>query len=187
VSAVSFGWTALTSTTTVALGALSGSAVLMAFGAVGAFDAAGSAVLVAHFRHALRHEAVSASRERIAEIMISCGLLVVGAATVAMSAVRLAAHSHARESAAGIAIAAASIAVLGYLARSKRRLGTAIPSRALVADGWLSLAGAVIAVCTVAGTALVAAFGWWWLDPAAAACVAVGAIAIGLTNLSRAR
>ncbi|HVV76412.1 MAG TPA: cation transporter [Mycobacteriales bacterium] len=187
VSMLSICWTSVTGTMTVVLGLLSGSVVLTAFGAVGAFDAVGSAVLVAHFGHALRRDAISTSREQLAHLVVSSGLLIVGIATATVSALRLADGSHAEESLVGIVVAAVSVVALGYLALVKRRLGRAIPSHALVADGWLSLAGCAVAIGTVAGTALAAALGWWWADPVTAVAVAAGAIASGSTNLVSAR
>lgn len=183
LSVFSIGWTATTSVTTVVLGLLSASVVLTAFGAVGAFDAIGSAVLVSHFRHALRHEAIDATRERLAQLVVGCGLLVVGTATAAVSVIRLADRAQGGESTFGIVVAALSVAVLGYLARAKRRLGAAIPSRALVADGSLSLAGCLTAVCAVAGSALSSAWGVWWVDPVAALCIATGAVAAGTVTI----
>jgi divalent metal cation (Fe/Co/Zn/Cd) transporter len=76
-----------------------------------------------------------------------------------------------------VVLAAASAVVLVGLAMRKRRVGAAIPSPALVADGFLSLVGALLAAVTVAGTALTSAFGWWWADPTAALGVAAGALA----------
>jgi divalent metal cation (Fe/Co/Zn/Cd) transporter len=59
-------------------------------------------------------------------------------------------------------------------------LGRAIPSQALFADGMLSTTGAALAVVTVVG-ALLTSIGWWWADPAAALCVAAGALAVAVT------
>jgi divalent metal cation (Fe/Co/Zn/Cd) transporter len=73
-------------------------------------------------------------------------------------------------------LAAASVVVLLALAIRKRRVGAAVPSPALVADGFLSLVGALLAAVTVAGTGLTSAFGWWWADPTAALGVAAGAV-----------
>jgi divalent metal cation (Fe/Co/Zn/Cd) transporter len=60
----------------------------------------------------------------------------------------------------------------------KRRVSAQIPSHALLADSWLSAAGAVLGVLTLVGSALERALGWWWLDPVAATLVACGALAL---------
>src|SRR5262245_7685183 len=64
VSTASICWTVVTSAAAVALGLAKGSVVLVAFGAVGTLDVVGSVALVAHFRHALRHDAISDRYER---------------------------------------------------------------------------------------------------------------------------
>ena len=66
VSAVSIVWTVGSSAAAIVLGLAADSIVLVAFGLTGVLDALGSATLVVHFRHALRHEAFSDRHERIA-------------------------------------------------------------------------------------------------------------------------
>jgi divalent metal cation (Fe/Co/Zn/Cd) transporter len=87
---------------------------------------------------------------------------------------------HAESAPEGIVLAAASAVALGWLGTRKRRVGAAIPSGALVADGWVSTVGALLAVVTLAGTAVNAAFHWAWVDAAAALLVAVGAIGMAV-------
>jgi divalent metal cation (Fe/Co/Zn/Cd) transporter len=178
VSAVSIVWTVLASTVSVVLGVRAGSLVLIAFGAVGIFDAIGSAVLVSHFRHALKHDNFSEHRERVAQRVVAAGLLIVGTATLVASAIRLNDHAHAKAPIAGLVVSGASVVVLTSLATRKRRLGALIPSRALQADGGLSFVGALTAVAALAGASLNSALGWWWMDPSAACAIAVGALAL---------
>lgn len=179
VSAASILWTSGSSAGAIALGIASGSVVLVAFGATGLLDAAGSASLVVHFRHELRHAAISVRRERLATNVITAGLIVVGGLTVLESARRLAVGDESRSSPGGTALAAASIAALALLARRKRLVAASLESSALRADAWLSTTGCLLAAITVAGTRLTAALGWWWADPAAAIVVGAGALSIG--------
>jgi divalent metal cation (Fe/Co/Zn/Cd) transporter len=183
VSVASIVWTVLASTASIGLGIRSGSLVLVAFGAVGVFDAVGSAVLVTHFRHALRHDVISVRRERLAQLVVAIGLLIVGTATVAAGIARLVRQDHSHESVAGLAVAGCSIVVLACLGIQKRRLGLRIPSRALRADGGLSLVGAATAAAAVAGTALNDALSWWWSDPVAACVIALGAMGLSVATL----
>jgi len=159
-------------------GSGAGSLVLVSFGAAGLLDAVGSAMLVVHFRHALRHEEFSQRHERLALRLVTGGLIAVGSLTAIESGRRLLQGVHPRTVAGGVALAGTSALVLGLLSQRKRRIAGHIPSRALLADGWLSAVGALLAAVTVAGTGLTAAFGWWWADPAAAAFVALGAVSI---------
>lgn len=184
VSVASLLWTVATSTTAVAIGASQNSLVLVAFGLTGVLDSAGSAVLAVHFRHALHHEAFSERHERLALRVVTIGLMVVGTLTTLESARRLVTSVHAESVAAGVVLAAVSAIVLALLSSRKRRVAREVDSRALLADGWLSATGALLGLVTVAGTGITSAFDWWWVDPVAAAAVAVGAVIAGVT-LSR--
>jgi divalent metal cation (Fe/Co/Zn/Cd) transporter len=179
VSAVSIGWTLSASAVAVSVGLAAGSLVLVAFGLTGVLDAAGSAALVVHFRHALRHDTFSERRERLALRVITGGLFTVGGLTAIESARRLITGTSPRAAPAGVALATTSIVVLAALSTRKVRVARRIPSRALLADGWLTAIGSLLAIATVAGTGLTSAFGWTWVDPAAAMAVAFGAIGIG--------
>ena len=176
LSAASMAWTLATNGPALVLGLVRGSLVLAAFGLTGLLDAGGSATLVVHFRHALKHETFSERHERVALRVVTAGLVAVGLVTAAESAHRLVSHPSVHRVPAGVAIAAVSAVVMATLSHHKRRVGTLIPSKALVADGWLSAVGAALAIVTVAGTALTIAFDTWWVDPVAALGVAIGAI-----------
>jgi divalent metal cation (Fe/Co/Zn/Cd) transporter len=176
-SAASVAWTVLASSVAIGAGIATASLLLIAFGAIGTLDAAGSFVLVLHFRHARAHEAISAEHERRALVAIAVAMLVIASATAAESVHRLSAHGHARTSVVGIAVAAASVVVLAVLAGGKHRVGTRIESRALVADSHVSAMGAFLAVVTLAGTVAAGALGWWWVDPLGSFVIAtLGAI-----------
>jgi divalent metal cation (Fe/Co/Zn/Cd) transporter len=177
ISSASFAWTFVSSAVAVALGVESGSLVLVAFGLTGLLDAGGSATLIVHFRHALRHESYSERHEQVALRVVTFGLVVVGSVTLVESVRRLVLREHGQSTLAGIVLAAVSIVVLAALAHRKRTAATRIPSRALLADAGLSMIGCLLAVVTVVGTAL-AGIGWWWADPVAAAAVAGGTLTI---------
>jgi divalent metal cation (Fe/Co/Zn/Cd) transporter len=175
VSVVSIVWTVVASAVAVTLGLLTPSLVLVAFGLTGLLDAAGSFALVLHFRHALRHEAISERRERLALRVVGVGLIVTGAATSVESVRRLLTHGAGHRSWAGAVLAAASVIVLGVLATMKRRIAARVQSDALRADSWLSATGALLGVVTVVGAAVSRV---WWLD--AGSALAIGAVAAGL-------
>jgi divalent metal cation (Fe/Co/Zn/Cd) transporter len=181
VSSASIGWTVASSATAVAIGIAARSVVLAAFGVVGVLDVAGSVTLLAHFRRGLRRDVLSERHEQLALRIVTIGLLVVGALTAAESVRRLIGGEPSKGVPVGVVVAALSVLVLGVLSIAKRRIGARIPSRALIADGWLSATGCLLAVVTVAGTGLTSAYALWWADPLAAlgiACVAMAAGAV---------
>jgi divalent metal cation (Fe/Co/Zn/Cd) transporter len=181
-SIASIVWSALAGTTMIVLGVLQSSTVLVAVGAVGYVDGVGSVALVHHFAHGLRHAELDDRFERRAHRIVTVGLLIVGIATVAVSAVRLASDVKSDAGAVGIAVAGVSAAVLAVLATIKVRVGRRIPSHALVADGHVSAIGAAEAVVACAGALVTAAFGVHWADPIAAMVVAVVAVALAILS-----
>lgn len=180
VSLFSLVWTVAAGGGAVAAGLVGGSLALAAFGAVGLLDGVGSASLVLHFRHGLRHEALSERRERITLGLVRIGLSVVGLATIVLCVVRLAARSAGHTPLVGVVLSGVSMLVLVALAMRKYRIARIIPSPALHADGWLSATGSALAFITVVGTALAVIAGWWWVDSAAAIGVGCGALALGI-------
>jgi divalent metal cation (Fe/Co/Zn/Cd) transporter len=180
VSLLSIGWTLSASVVALVLGFGAASLVLVAFGFTGLLDAAGSAALVTHFRHALRHETFSERRERLALRVVTVGMLTVGVVTAVESVRRLLGGGSSQAVPAGLVLAAVSIGVLAALSHAKRRVASRIPSRALLADGWLSATGCLMAMATVVGTGATSAFGWWWVDPVAALVVAGGAVGVAV-------
>lgn len=179
ISAFSLTWTLAVGAAAVGAGVISGSLLLIAFGAVGALDALGSASLVVHFRHAIHHREISARHELLALRLVTFGMAAIGVATVAESIQRLESHAVAETIDVGIALAAISVIVLSALAVVKRRVAARIPSHALHADSWLSAIGAVLAMITLAGMAIQATVGWWWVDSVAA--IGIGCGAVGLS------
>ena len=184
VSSASLAWTLMAGSSAIVVGSLYHSLVLIAFGAIGIVDAVGSGSLILHFRHSLRHVAISERHERTALRLVTFGMATIGVATVGDSAYRLASRPASRSELAGILLAAISTFVLTVLARRKRRLAKRIPSHALHADGWLSAMGAVLALVVLVGTGLQTGLGWWWIDPSAAIAIGVGAIGLSIA-LSR--
>ena len=180
VSLISVGWTVVAGLGAITIGAVGNSLVLIAFGATGLLDALGSGTLIVHFRHALRHEAMSEHRERVALRVVTLGMAAIAVATIADSSFRLASPSTSRPIPLGVFLAGASVFVLAFLARQKQRIAARIPSPALHADGWLSATGAALALFALLGTGLEAGLGWWWLDPIASIGVAGGAGALSV-------
>jgi divalent metal cation (Fe/Co/Zn/Cd) transporter len=128
----------------------------------------------------VHHETFSEKHERLALNIVTGGMFIIGAATVAESLHRLAVDETSRHDGLGIALAAVSVVALAALSQIKRRVAVKVGSDALRADGWVSAVGALLALVTLAGTGLSAAFGWTWVDPAAATVVGVCAIAVSV-------
>jgi divalent metal cation (Fe/Co/Zn/Cd) transporter len=177
VSVASIAWSAASCAGGITIGVMTGSLVLVAMGVTSALDGLGSAALIAHFRHSLRHQEFSEAHERLALRVVTIGLVVVGLSTVGESTHRLLEGAHPTPVVGGIVLAATSAVVLGGLAVRKRALGSRLASRALVADGIVSATGSLLGLVTVAGVGLDYTLGWSWADPVAA--TALGVLAAG--------
>jgi divalent metal cation (Fe/Co/Zn/Cd) transporter len=84
----------------------------------------------------------------------------------------------------GVAITSLSIVVMPRLARRKEKVGTALGSRAVLADSAETWACVYLSAVVLAGLALNAVFGWWWADPVAALGVVVFLVKEGWEALS---
>jgi divalent metal cation (Fe/Co/Zn/Cd) transporter len=185
VSYASIVWTVLASSIEIVEGFQHHVLTLVVFGLAGSLDAIGSAALVVHFRHALRHDELADHHERRATIIVSVGLVVLGVVTVVESARRLASGHEGTSSTVGVVIAAAAIFVLGALSLVKQRVGRELDSAALVGDGYLSASGALLAAVAVVGATIGTREGLWWVDPLAALVIALGAASLGVVFLRR--
>ena len=185
VSWASVAWTITSSSAAIVAGLLARNLVLVVFGLTGLLDAAGSVTLALHFRHALRNEQLSETRERVALRIVSSGLIAIGLYTIVESIRRLIVSPPMRDSTFGAVIAAGSILALGILALRKRAIARRVRSNALLADGWLSATGAGLAAIALLGTILSARSGLHWVDPVSALLVALVASGAGVSALRR--
>ena len=184
-SLASVAWTLVASTIAVAAGLAGHSLSLVAFGLVGLLDVVGSAALVWHFRDALAREAVSHGRDRATLLLIAAGMAVIAVTTGLTAIDRLLDHAPGPESLLGVLVAAPSVVALGVLGAGKRRVGRAVASRALVADGLVSTLGAVFSSIALVGVVANAAAHWWWLDPAGSVVIATGALGLAIAYARR--
>jgi divalent metal cation (Fe/Co/Zn/Cd) transporter len=182
ISVLSIIWTVSASTASVIVGVRSATAVLVAFGAIGIVDAVGSVALSVHFRHGLRHDALSDELERIAHVIVLVGLFCVGCAALVAGVVRLALSQASAGSDAGVVIAAASLVALVCLSARKQQVARRVASAALRSDGHLSAIGAVQAAVTLAGTVTARWWGWTWADSAATAVLGGVAVALSIVT-----
>lgn len=76
----------------------------------------------------------------------------------------------------GIVLTGASIIIMPWLARAKRRAGQQMNSRLVIADAAETKLCAWLSVSTFAGLLAFALFGWTWLDPVAGFVIAAFAL-----------
>ena len=166
-------WNGAVGAASLAAALAAGSLALAAFALNALVDSTASIALIWRF-HAERRDPDAADRlearaERVIAAAMAGTALFVG---VQASRGLLAGHQPAL-SLFGVVLAAASIAVLPWLGRAKRRRGADLASRSLRGDGTLTLAAAALAATALLALVLNEAFRWWWADAAAALLIAV--------------
>lgn len=161
------GWNCIEGTVAIAAGILAGSVSLVGFGVDSFIEmVSGSAVLWRMSIDADRHRR-EAVEQRSLRIVGACFLAL--AAYVAYEAVRdLIGHEAAARSLPGILLACASLVVMPLLSRAKRRVGTAMDSRAMHADAKQTEFCTYLSAILLGGLLLNLLLSWWWADPVAA-------------------
>jgi divalent metal cation (Fe/Co/Zn/Cd) transporter len=121
----------------------------------------------------------SESSEATAQKAVAVSFWLLAPYVAIESARQLITAEHPQTSALGIAVTAASLAIMPALAIAKHRLGTRLNSGATTGEGTQNLLCAYLAGAVLAGLAANAWLGWWWLDPLIGLAVAAVAIREG--------
>lgn len=155
-------------------GTLASSAALVGFGLDSMVEVSSAAVVIWQFR-----APVPAERERRALRLIGLAFFAL-AGYVTVDAVRtLAGAGEPAPSAAGIALAIASLVVMPVLAAAKRRTGRELRSASVVADSTQTMLCTYLSAVLLVGLVLNAAWGLTWADPAVALVIAAVAVREG--------
>lgn len=177
------GWNVIEGVVAVAAALAAGSVALLGFGIDSFVESASGTILVWRLRAEVRggrDETTIESIERRAERLVGGSFFLLAAYITFDAVTTLAAHEQPEVSPVGIAITALSIAVMLWLAGTKRRVAAALGSRALAADAEQTQACWYLSVVVLIGIGLNALFGWWWADPVAALGVVVLLVREGL-------
>jgi divalent metal cation (Fe/Co/Zn/Cd) transporter len=160
----------------VAIGAglVAGSVALVGFGLDSVVEVSSGLVVLWQFRHRMPE-----SRERQALRLMALSFFAL-AAYVGFESVRaLVVRDDPDSSTVGIALAAASLAIMPFLSFAQRRTGKALGSDAVVADSTQTLLCTYLSAVLLLGLLLNATLGWSWADPLAALVIAAVAVKEG--------
>jgi divalent metal cation (Fe/Co/Zn/Cd) transporter len=168
-------WMALEFASAVALGLLSGSLLLLAFGLDSLIELVSAAVMVWQLQVEFRGRA-SLERievvERRATLWTSYLLYALAVYVIASSAygLTLGHRVDTGESVWGLLIGAVAVIVMPWLAYYKRKLAgpDRLDSKSLRADAAEAVSCAYLAGGLIVGLVLSRLTSWWWLDSAAA-------------------
>jgi divalent metal cation (Fe/Co/Zn/Cd) transporter len=164
---MTLGYNSVEGLVAIGVGLLAGSIALVGFGFDSVIEVAAS--VAALWR--LGADVDPVERERAERLTLRIvGLLFLALALyVTLDAANALLKREAPEaSTVGIVLAVASLVVMQLLARAKRKVATALGSRALRSEAQQTQLCTYLSAILLAGLTLNALFGWWWADPLAA-------------------
>ncbi len=166
-------WNVVEATVSTWAGLRAGSTALVGFGIDAGIETFSAGVVIWQLQG--RDEA----RERRAMRLIGWGFFLLAAWVTVESVRDLWDGTAADPSPVGIVITVLSLVVMPVLALAKRRVGTAMGSRVVLADAQETLLCTYLSAIVLVGLVLNATLGWWWADPIAALGVAWLAVGEG--------
>ncbi len=156
------GWTGLEAVVALWAAAAAGSVALLGYGVDSAIEVFSGAVVL--WRIA---DGGGDSRERRAAQAVGWSLLALGVFVTVDGLRSLVRREAPAISVVGLILTGASVIIMPALARAKRRVATEVGSAALAGDARQSDLCAWLSAIVLAGLALRAAAGWWWVDAVA--------------------
>lgn len=147
-------------------GTTAGSIALVGFGLDSVVESLSGLILIWRLH---RHDRVSPEEEErielLAQRLVAITFFLLGAYVLVESVRELVGDGIPGPSPAGMIIAVLSIIIMPFLAWRKRVIGTAIGSRALLADAKETVACAFLSIALLAGLLTNYLFGFWQADP----------------------
>jgi divalent metal cation (Fe/Co/Zn/Cd) transporter len=189
IELVSIAWMIIEAAVAIGSGVVAHSLSLVAFGADSIIELIAGCVLLWR----LTIEARGASLERVKKAekksswVVGIALLLLAFYIVIASLDKLLTHQGAESTFWGIGLSLASGIIMPILSRAKKEIGTEIGSKALRADGACSIVCAYMAWTVLAGAALNAFIGWWWIDSIAAIGLVYFVVKEGLEAIQEAK
>lgn len=175
LAAASVSYNLIEAVIAITAGLVAGSVALVGFGLDSVVEVSSGLIILWQFRHRLPE-----SREQQALRLMALSFFAL-AAYVSFESVRaLATGADPDTSWVGIALAAASLAIMPFLSWAQRRTGKALGSNAVVADSTQTLLCTYLSAVLLAGLVLNATMGWSWADPIAGLVIAGVALREGL-------
>ncbi len=165
------GWNLVEGVVAIAAALAAGSVALLGFGIDSFVESASGSVLIWRLRaerNATDDEERIEHVERRAQRLVAASLVLLAVYIAWDSVTSILANERPEPSLVGIVLAAVSLVVMSWLARQKRRVGTALGSRAMTADAFQTDACFWLSLFLLVGIGANALFGFWWADPLAA-------------------
>jgi len=163
----------------VAAGLAASAISLIGFGIDSGIEVAAAAVVLTRLLAEIRGGQPDDAKERRALRFIALTFFALALYVTAEGVRDLVTGEQPDISVVGIAVTGASIVVMPWLARAKRKVGQAMNSRLVVADAAETRLCAWLSVSTFAGLVAYALASWTWIDPVAGFVIAGFAVMEG--------
>lgn len=169
-------WMTIEGAAGLAAGFAAASIALIGWALSSVVEGLASVIVIWRFTGSRTHSETS---EATAQKAVAVSFWLLAPYVAIESARQLITAEHPQTSALGIAVTAASLAIMPALAIAKHRLGARLNSGATTGEGTQNLLCAYLAGAVLAGLTANAWLGWWWLDPLIGLAVAAVAIREG--------
>ncbi len=170
IEVISLAWMVVEMVVSIGAGIAAGSVLLAAFGVDSLLEIISGAVLLWRLWVEARGgdlELVEKTEHR-ATWIVAVTLALLSIYVLVTAVLSLLTQSKPESSPLGIAVSAAALLFMPYLAFTKRRIARRIGSDALAGDAAESITCAYMAATVLGGLLLNALFGWWWIEDVAA-------------------
>jgi hypothetical protein len=163
----------------LASGLAAGLVSLVGFGLDSGIEVAAAAVVLHRLSAELRGGQVDEAAERRALRFIALTFFALAAYVTVEGAIHLVRAETPDTSPVGVGLLAASVVIMPWLSRVKRRTGEALGSRLVIADAAETRLCAWLSASTFVGLVAFTLFGWTWLDALAGFVIAGFAVMEG--------
>jgi len=163
----------------VAAGLTAGLISLVGFGIDSGIEVAAAAVVLIRLYAEIRGGEPDEVKERRALKFIGLTFFALAVYVTVEGVLHLVEGETPNTSLVGVILVAASVVIMPWLARAKRRAGEALGSRLVIADAAETRLCAWLSVSTLIGLLAFTAFGWTWVDAVAGFVIAGFAVLEG--------
>jgi divalent metal cation (Fe/Co/Zn/Cd) transporter len=170
IEVISIAWMVIEMALSIGAGIAAGSILLTAFGIDSLIELVSGGILLWRLLVESRQGDVERieKAERRATWLVAITLALLCIYVLVSAVYGLLGHARPESSILGIAVSAAAVFFMPYLALTKRRIAGRIHSDALNGDAANSITCAYMAGTVLVGLALNSLFGWWWAEGVAA-------------------
>ena len=172
---ITLGWNVVEGVVALAAGIAASSVSLIGFGLDSGIEVSASLILAWRLHQEHRGGCMAENDQR-ATRLIAVSFVALALYVWISGTGDLLAGSEPDPTLVGVFLAGASVAVMPFLARAKRRLAVPLGSSAAASEAAQTMFCAVLSGVVLVGLALNLLLGWWWADPVAA--LIIGALAI---------